>query len=85
MGLASRANNYLGRQLLFVKKQETRDKKQETRSKRQEKRSEILEARYESLNKRSKIHEPLDFSRPTLSRKATQIILNIEYRMSNAD
>ena len=55
-----------------------RSKKQETRNKRQEKRSEILEARYESLDTRSKIHEPLAFGRLTLSRKATQLILNIE-------
>ena len=58
-----------------------RSKKQETRNKRQEKRSEILEARYESLDTRSKIHEQLAFRRPTYSRQATQLILNVECRL----
>ena len=53
-----------------------RSKKQEARSKRQ--RRKIQEARY-------KIQEPLAFRRPTYSRQATQLILNVECRLKNEE
>ena len=61
------------------KKQETRNKKQETRNKRQETRGKKQETKKKDT--RSKIHEPLAFGRLTLSRKATQLILNVECRL----